>query len=179
MNANMMRGDEHNLTPFECHLTKEDLVSKVGNMDGLANGKLGNFSHVGFPIWHEVSNESLKVKHSMDEMVKNIQIFAKSSYNPLYEIITNPAYNGGADQENPLHNGTGSSSGTSVRDSQTKSFKLDESFKFNELEEGDGMDSKKYKRMLRNREIVKKKFQDYIVNEDGYNNLGYRGYQYI
>merc|ERR1712157_492929 len=39
------------------------------------------------------------------------------------------------------------------------------------------MTTRQYERMLRKRELVKEKFRDYIINEDGYNNLGYPGYK--
>merc|ERR1711933_477329 len=53
-----------------------------------------------------------------------------------------------------------------------------QSFELNELEgENNGIITKKYERMFRSREIVKEKYRDYIVNENGYNNLGYAGYK--
>mmetsp|Transcript_4485 Transcript_4485/g.5194 ORF Transcript_4485/g.5194 Transcript_4485/m.5194 type:complete len:349 (-) Transcript_4485:255-1301(-) len=39
------------------------------------------------------------------------------------------------------------------------------------------MTTKQYERMLHNRERLMEEYCDYIVNEDGYNNLGYSGYK--
>ena len=75
-------------------------------------------------------------------------------------INFNPVlYNDGADQPVQLH--------TSVM----------QIFKLNELEEDNSMEDEEYERMLCNCEIVKNFFGDYIVNKDGYNNLGQPGYK--
>merc|ERR1711933_23073 len=51
---------------------------------GAKGNTLGNHAHLGAPIWHQVQQLNPLKKHSMDNMVKNVEALLRGDVNPLY-----------------------------------------------------------------------------------------------
>jgi len=107
-------------------------------------------------------------KVTMKDNGWNNPIYDETKVKRVGDMNVNQGYNGGADHQNQLHDGRNKKK---KKDGQLQSIKLNESGGDN------SMTAEKYERMLGNRESVKEKFRDYIINEDGYNNLGQPGYK--